>query len=400
MHRKRVAIVTSFTRLGQWRGIMRYGQQAGWICQRHDSGTLDRLAKWKPDGILFQIDEYDQALLDYVAAAGAPRVGLRALRGHEDEFPLVLKDLAAFGRKIAGHFIANNYRRLCYLGPKHDELANSGNTYFKGMAEVATAQGVPLECIFPDQPETWKTLGLVFRKRASTNWDRFWELGPALIDHLLKDPEPVGFFSTFVEPAMEFGEMVDERQIPIPTRIGMAAQTDDALAGLVTKVPLTCLVPDYEKQGFEAAQLLDRMLHGEPVAKDHRIFIGDHQFHLRDSSRQIVTSDLQVSQMLDHVRRNALDFGYTPESLAHAFGCSLRLIQIRFRNTLQRGVAEIIREHRTHHAVELICKTNMPLQQIVTECGFSGHHQLERAVRKAYGQNPSSLRKNNNGQEA
>jgi len=392
--RKRVAIVTSFTRLGQWRGIMRYGQQAGWICQRHDAGTLDRLVKWKPDGILFQVDEYDQPLLDFIARTATPRVGLRALAGHEEGTPLVLNDLASFGRKIATHFIANNYRRLCYLGPHSDVSANAGRTYFQGMEEVARAQGIPLECIFPDQPATWKSLGLVYRKRLSTRWDRFCELGPALIDHLMADPEPVAFFSTFVEPAMEFMEMVDERQIAIPGRIGMAAQTDDALIGLVTKVPLTCIVPDYERQGFEAASLLDKILHGESVATNHRTFITEHQFVLRDSSRQIVTSDLQVSQMLDHVRRNALDFGYTPESLAHAFGCSLRLIQIRFRNTLQRGVAEIIREHRTHHAAELICKTNMPLQQVVSECGFSGHHQLERAVKKAYGQNPSALRKN------
>lgn len=373
---------------------MRYGQQAGWICQRHDAGTLDRLTKWKPDGILFQVDEYDQPLLDYVAEAPARRVGLRALRGHESSTPLVLHDFAALGRKVASHFISNNYRRLCYLGPQSDEAANAGNTYWQGMVEVAEASRVSLEGIFPDQLATWKMLGLSFRKRPTSRWERFWELGPALVDHLTANPEPVALFSAFMEPAMEFVEMVDERQIPIPTRIGMAAHTDDALAGLVTKVPLTCVVPDYEKQGYEAAQLLDRMLRGERVEPGHRLFLDDHQFHLRDSSRQIVTSDLQVSQMLDHVRRNALDFGYTPESLAHAFGCSLRLIQIRFRNTLQRGVAEVIREHRTQHAVELICKTDMPLQQIVTECGFSGHHQLERAVRKAHGLNPSSLRKN------
>lgn len=373
---------------------MRYGQQAGWICQRHDRDSLDRLTSWNPDGVLFQVDEFDQPLLDYVRHCKVHRVGLRALFGHENEIPLVLPDLTAIGRKVANHFVSSNYKRLCYLGPQSDETANAGNSHFQGMQEVARNNGIHLDCIFPDQAATWRKLGLVHRRRLSTGWDRFWELGPALIDHLLTDPEPVALFSAFVEPAMEFIEMVDERKIDIPSRIGMAAQTEDALNGSVTKVPLTCIVPDYEKQGFEAARLLDAMLDGHAVEPSHTLFVDHFDFILRESSNQIVTSDPQVNHMLDHVRRNALDFRYTPEMLAQAFHCSLRLVQIRFRKSLQRGVAEIIREYRTHRAAELIRKTNMPLQQIVSECGFSGHHQLERAVKAAYGLNPSALRKN------
>lgn len=394
MERKKVAIVTSFSRLGQWRGIMRYGQRAGWICQRHDRDSLERLSSWKPDGVLFQVDEFDDPLLEYVRDCGVHRVGLRALHQHENETPLVLPDLAAIGRKIAAHFVASNYKRLCYLGPSSDEAAFAGRTHFLGMQEIADKEGVSLEGIFPDQAETWSRRGLTPRKTNSTGWDRFWELGPALIDDLLADPEPVALFSAFVEPAMEFIEMADERQVDIPGRIGMAAQTEDALNGSVTKIPLTCIVPAYERHGFEAASLLDQMMAGQSIAHDHRTFIPDFEFFLRESSNQIVTSDPQVNQMLEHVRRNALDFRYTPESLAQAFNCSLRLVQIRFRKALQRGVAETIREFRTHRAAELIRKTNMPFQQIVSECGFSGHHQLERVVKNAYGLNPSALRKN------
>jgi transcriptional regulator GlxA family with amidase domain len=97
--------------------------------------------------------------------------------------------------------------------------------------------------------------------------------------------------------------------------------------------------------------------------------------------------------MLEHVRKNALQASYSPERLASEFDCSLRLIQIRFRKALRRGVAEVIRDHRTQHAVELISKTNLPMQQIFGQCGFSGHHQLERAVRALHGVGPSALRK-------
>ena len=261
------------------------------------------------------------------------------------------------------------------------------------MQKVADAHGIALESFFPDQASTWKVLGLAHRRRSATDWDRFWEMGPAIIEHLRRDPEPVALFSAFAEPAMEFMEMVDERNLAIPAQIGMAAQTEDALNGLVTKVPLTCLVPDYERQGFEAAHLLDRILAGEPVAPNHQIFLPDCELVLRKSSNQIVTSDSAVGAMLEHVRQHALEPGYTPEGLATAFGCSLRLIQIRFRKALRRGVAEIIREHRTQRAADLIRKTNLSLQEIVSECGFTCHHQLERAVRMFHGVSPSALRK-------
>jgi DNA-binding LacI/PurR family transcriptional regulator len=394
MKRRRVAIISSFFRLGQWRGIMRYGQQAGWICQRIERDTLSRLNTWNPDGVLFHVDEFDTEVLEYVARCKLPKVGLRALPGTDDRIPLVLPDLAEFGRRIASHFVACNYRRLCYLGPSSDDIANAGSTHFAGMREVADAHGLPLEGFFPDQASTWKLLGLTHRRRSSNDWDRFWEMGPAIIEHLLRDPEPVALFSAFAEPAMEFMEMVDERKLGIPSQIGMAAQTEDALNGLVTKVPLTCLVPDYERQGFVAAQLLDRMLGDQPVVPGHRTFLSECDLVLRKSSNQIVTSDSTVGAMLEHLRQNALNPGYAPETLASAFGCSLRLIQIRFRKALRRGVAEIIREHRTQRATELIRKTTLSLQEIVAECGFTCHHQLERAVRAMHGVSPSTLRKN------
>jgi LacI family transcriptional regulator len=261
------------------------------------------------------------------------------------------------------------------------------------MQEVADAHGIHLEGFFPDLAATWRSLGLTHRRRSATDWDRFWELGPAIIDRITRDSEPVALFSAFAEPAMEFMEMVDERQLAIPTQIGMAAQTEDALNGLVTKVPLTCLVPDYEHQGYTAAQLLDRILAGEAVAPNHRTFLRNCDLVLRKSSNQIVTSDSTVGEMLEHLRQHVLDSHYTPETLASAFGCSLRLVQIRFRKALQRGVAEIIREHRTHHATDLICKTNLTLQEIVSASGFTCHHQLERAVRSFHGMSPSALRK-------
>lgn len=394
MQRKKIAILSSYFRLGQWRGIMRYGQQAGWICQRIDRDTLARLKNWKPDGILYQIDEYDTPLLGYVGKSVLPKVGLRSMPSKHSGSPLVLCDLAAIGHKIASHFVVRNYRRLAYLGPKTDDAANAGTTHALGMRQVAKAHGIPLECYYPDDEQTWKTLGLRYRKNSSSDWDRFWEMGPALIDHLQKNPEPVAVFSAFSEPAMEFIEMIAERKLQIPSQIGIAAQTEDALNGEVTMVPMTCIVPDYELQGFEAARLLDQMLNGNNVAKDHRHFVSKFELVLRESSNQIVSNDPLLVKMLEHVSKNAKQASYTPQKLASQFGCSLRLIQIRFRKSLNRGVAEIIREHRTSHAVELISKTNLPLKSIYMQCGFSGHHQLERAIRAQHGVVPSALRAN------
>jgi LacI family transcriptional regulator len=393
LKRKRIAIVTSFHRLGQWRGIMRFGQFAGWICQRHDRESLDRLAAWKPDGILFQVDEFDQPLLDYVRETKVPRVGLRALHGQEQETPLILPDLADFARQIAEHFVASNYRRICYLGPHSDFTANAANTHVRGLRRVAEQSKIALECIFPDQEETWRKLGLPYQENHSTGWHRFWELGPALIDHLLADPEPVALFSAYVEPAMEFMEMVDEREVAIPDRIGMAAQTEDALNGTVTKVPLTCIVPDFERQGYEAAALLDQILKGHPVRKNFRKFIKAGELFARESSNQIVTADPLVREMMDHLRKHALRADFTPSALADAFRCSLRLVQLRFHTSLGRGVAEVIREFRTRRAADLILNSKIPMQQIVSDCGYSDHHQLARSIRKEFGKTPSELRR-------
>ena len=393
MERKKVAIVSSFFRHGQWRGIMRYGQTVGWICQRFTAENLDRLEVWEPDGVVFQIDEYDKPLLRYIRDCKVSRVGLRAALGIERETPLVLPDLAEFGREVVRHFAANNYRRLCYLGPESDDTANPGSTHYQGMQEEADEHGIELEAIFPDQRGTWRKLGLKRRRSLTTGWERFWEIGPHLIDHLLEYDEPVGLFSSFVEPSMEFIEMLTERAVAVPGRIGMVAQTEDGLTGAVTKVLLSCLVPNYECQGFEAGRLLDRVMSGEKLATNHREYISEHEFIVRESSGQMVSTDPQVSEMIDYIGRNFHRNNFSPDAVAKLMGCSLRSVQILFRQSLERGVADVIRHYRTQHAAELLKSTNLRLSGIVSKCGFSGLHQFERAMKKAHGMTPSAFRR-------
>ncbi len=392
MERKKVAIVSSFFRHGQWRGIMRYGQKVGWICQRFTAENLERLEVWEPDGVVFQIDEYDKPLLGYIRACKASRVGLRAALGIENETPLVLPDLAEFGREVARHFAANNYRRLCYLGPASDEMSNPGATHFQGMQEVAEEQGIELEGVFLDQRGTWRKLGLERREKLTTGWERFWELGPNLIERLLGYGEPVGLFSAFAEPAMEFIEMLAEHTVKVPEQIGMVAQTEDGLTGTVTKVPLSCIVPDYERQGYEAGNLLGRAMDGEKLAANHREYMSEHQFIVRESSDRMVSSNPEAGVMIDYIRRNFQRRDFSPDAVADMMGCSLRSVQICFRKSFQRGVADIIRHYRTQHASKLLTGTDLRLQEIISKCGFSGPHQFERAMKKAYGMNPSAYR--------
>lgn len=393
MKRKRIAIVSSFYRLGQWRGIMRYGQEVGWICQRHDRDSIDRLVTGNFDGVLFQVDEFDTPLLDFIAGCALPCVGLRALLGAEKAHPLALLDLAAIGRTVATHFLTNNVRRFAYIGPSSDEGANAGCTHVQGMRQVACAQGIELECIFPDLPETWQKYGLSHRQSSPTGWDRFRELGPAVIDGWMKTNEPVGVLLAFVEPAMEFIELMAEKGVEIPRDVSIAAQTEDGLTGLVTKTPLTCVVPDFESQGYQAARLLDGILNGRTLRHGHRDLLSSAELIVRESSNQMVASDPLVQEMLDHIRRNALNCEYSPQELANAFGYSLRFVQIRFRTALNKGVAEMIRDLRTRHAGELLRHTRKPLQSIINDCGFSNHHQLDRNVKRAFGVNPSRLRR-------
>lgn len=311
----------------------------------------------------------------------------------EDESPLILPDLASFGRKIARHFAENNYRRLCYLGPSMEETANPGSTHSHGMAEVADELGLELECIFPDQRETWRKLGLDRRHGLRTGWERFWELGPALIEHLLKFGEPVGLFSAFVEPVMEFMEMATSAGVRVPAQIGMVAQTEDGLTGTVTKIPLTCIVPDFERQGFESGALLEKVMNGEKIPANHREFIGDREFTIRRSSDQMVSMDPQVNEMVKFIRKHAHERHFCPESVAVRMGCSLRAVQIRFSQVLQRGVADLIRRYRTQRGADLLSTTDWPIKDIVSECGFNSFPQFARAMKKIYGMNPTDFRR-------
>jgi hypothetical protein len=139
--------------------------------------------------------------------------------------------------------------------------------------------------------------------------------------------------------------MMGKREIDSPRRIGIAAQTEDAINGLVPKIPMTCVVPDCELQGFEAGRLLDQLLNSRKVARNYRKSLAKFELMLRESLNQIVTSGPLIEKMLGHSCKRAVKTSYIPScwlrSLITHFGPSRSGSELRWAAEWWRSFAGI-----------------------------------------------------------
>jgi LacI family transcriptional regulator len=71
---------------------------------------------------------------------------------------------------------------------------------------------------------------------------------------------------------------------------------------------------------------------------------------------------------------------------------SRRILEQRFRQTLDRSVLQQHREARAAHIARLLTETDLSLAQIAEQCAFSELSHLTRFFRAVRGQTPSAYR--------
>ncbi len=94
---------------------------------------------------------------------------------------------------------------------------------------------------------------------------------------------------------------------------------------------------------------------------------------------------------------NYIDFHYSEpmslETLAGRFSVNKNYLSSRFHAEVKKTVTEYINQTRIQHAVELLGKTALTIQEIAERCGFSDGNYLTRIFKKIHGMSPNEYRK-------
>lgn len=348
-----------------FRGVTRYAAEEGrgrWRLVPFAPANFDARHARDLQGVLFSPAGLPQ-LQARVRRLGVPAVAmLNAVPG----LPAVIMDDPGCGRVAAAHLMTLN-RPLAYCGP----TVGVSRLRERGFVEqIAQAGGV-----------------LVGGRRR-------WERDPqprTLRRWLHRLPRPVGVLAMSDAVAADLLLQCRLLHLRVPEDVAIVGIDDDPMIAPISDPPLSTVDPGFDRIGYAAAQMLDRILQGDPPPTEP-LAAPPVGVVPRASTLGATVVDDRVWQAMRYIREMCAE-AITAEDVARAVALSRRALERHFRGSLDRGIGEEIRRARLDRARELLEHSDAALADVAAASGLGSASYLCQAFRRAFGRTPRAYRR-------
>jgi LacI family transcriptional regulator len=178
--------------------------------------------------------------------------------------------------------------------------------------------------------------------------------------------------------------------IRVPDEVAVIGVDNDELLCDLSQPPLSSVIPDTDRTGYEAAALLDRMLAGRKVPPDE-LLIQPLGVATRQSTDVLAIDDEDLAAGLRLIRDHACDGIHVDDILAR-LAISRRVFESRFKKRLGRTPHEEIVRLQMQRVIDLLTQTDLPLLAIAERAGFKHVEYMSTAFKQRMGLAPREYR--------
>ena len=204
-------------------------------------------------------------------------------------------------------------------------------------------------------------------------------------------PSPVAILTVDAHHGRQLAEICYLSGIRVPDEVAILAGDTDELMCDVCTPPLSSISLAGRRIGYEAAALLDRLMHGEkPERKTYRI--PPLRVISRHSTDIMAIDDESVVRALRFIQTHAFQ-DIVVKDILNEVPVSRRSLEIQFQHYLGRSPAEEIRRVRLEKGRELLARSEMSIGEIAVACGFANSTRFGVSFRKKYDETPLAYRK-------
>jgi len=178
--------------------------------------------------------------------------------------------------------------------------------------------------------------------------------------------------------------------LAIPDQVGVIGVDNEISICETMRPPLTSILPDFEKCGYNAAEMLmQKILNPHKPLKEWSY--GVRAVFERESSMDINGSTRLVTQARKYIA------AHYPEqmninSVAKHLGTCRRRLELKFRMVTGGTVREEIERTRLNNARRLLSNTNLPIGEIAAASGYGSEAGFRLAFGKAERMSPRAYR--------
>lgn len=387
MHKEsiRLILLTDFTEAFAYsllKGILVYSKShTPWVVcrmppaykeQRGIKGVLKWALKWKADAIIGQFDDSDPVEL-------FKQAGIVVLaQDYQSRFasiPNISSEYRLTGRMAADFFLQKGFRNFAFYGYKNTVWSQER---CEGFHERLLEQPFPIT--FSD-----------YQKKSLKN---LWSYeSESLLDWVRSLPKPTALLACDDNQGNRISEICKINDIRIPEDIAVMSIDNDEIVCNLSDPPLTSIELDIAQGGFEAARLIDQMLHNRHQ-KNEDVIIRPVGIVERQSTASYATDDPHILTALRYIHEH-LSGRITVDDIVRQVPLSRRLLEIRFRKATGQSIAKYVFNQRMQRFSHLLLTTDAPITSVAAEVGLTNYSNISRQFGKLNRGTPLEYRKQN-----
>jgi LacI family transcriptional regulator len=365
---------------GLLHGIVQYSNFHGpWLFymepevnKKYRKHPYDWIKDLRADGIIGYT--WDANLIKAIVNLGYPAI-IRGLEKPTLNANCILTDQVAIARTAVEYFLELGFRRFAYCG--FDDMIWSQQRG-ENFSRIVTESG--FKTYLYKQPKTKRLRAPDKEQVIIAKW-------------LISLPKPIAVMAGNDDRSQDILAACKIADIKVPSEVAILGVDNDELICGLSYPQLSSIALSTQRAGYEAAQVLGKMMEGQNVAENERqVSVSPLHVVTRQSTDIMAIEDKPVAEAVNFIRNHSNEVIQVGD-VAEAAGLSRRALEQRFRKVLAHSVHEEIKYARVNQMAKMLIGTNLSISQIAWSLGFPYPNNISRYFKKQKGISPLEYRR-------
>jgi LacI family transcriptional regulator len=343
-------------------GIARYSRFNGpWSFYKEPIGlksSIPHLTSWKPDGIIMRDSMLNKELLKLKI----PTILAIHDSSYPKHLPVIKTDSLSIAKMASEHLIQKGFKNFAFCGFDDYEWSDERKKYFNQFNDEAGYQ----------------TRIYSFPKNIkSNNWENEQR---HIIEWMRTLPKPIGMLTCNDDRGQHVLEVCKLIGLKVPEDVAVIGVDNDPMICEIGDPPLSSIALNVESAGYEAASLLDRLIHDKNM-HGQQILVSPTHVVQRQSSDILAVNDPEVASAVRFIKENARN-KILVNDVVEITRVSRRTLEQRFRKTVHKSIYEEIRQVRVEWISRLLIETDLSISDITSMFSFTDMEHISRYFKK------------------